>query len=530
MTYVPTNDGPAHVFEAFVLANYGDSGFERLTEEYVLSAAPSPNLLTQLCLALLLLVVPATAAEKLVAVTIVSLFALGMTYAVRSVSRERTWLAALAAPLGTGYLHFFGFFNFAVGTGLSLLSLGVFLRRRGSWGPWSALLLAALLLLTVSAHLLPFAMAAGAIGLVLLRDVVLRLTAQDARPPAAGGASPASRSRDILVPLLALVVPTALSLLFLLQSEEVRSEGTGPDFWERAMTTFSPRRLARFTVGQVAVFSRVELAFGLLWCLAIGLIVGCALLRGRRALLRQPVSALTAIAVLSTAALVVIPDIIGTLYHIQVRFFFYAVLFALLAAAAVPAVERLRPVAVGMAVLVTVGLAVVRIPAELRYNELLREFDTVAAVMRPQSTFITWRAWPATSPVAAALSPTAHASDRVALATRSVNLNHLDARYAYFPAHFRELDELGVRSQDMLVPKTWLSFLDQAREQGQEPDYIILWGRQKAPIEITSDPRYGEALSLLSSQYSRRFVSGPEGLLELFERCTAERPCPTSVG
>jgi hypothetical protein len=205
------------------------------------------------------------------------------------------------------------------------------------------------------------------------------------------------------------------------------------------------------------------------------------------------------------------------------------VLFALLAAAAVPAVERVKPVALGMAVLVAVGLAVVRVPAELRYNEMLREFDTVADVMRPQSTFITWRAWAATSPIATALSPTAHASDRVALATRSVNLNHLDARYAYFPAHFRELDELGVRSEDMLVPKTWLSFLHQAREQGQEPDYIIVWGRQKAPIEITSDPRYDEALSLLSSRYSRRFVSGPEGLLELFERCTAKRPCPGSA-
>jgi hypothetical protein len=99
--------------------------------------------------------VPAAAAEKLVAVTIVALFALGVTYAVRSVSRERTWLAALAAPMATGYLYFFGFYNFAVGTGLSLLTIGVFLRRRGSWRPRSALLLAALLLLTVSAHLLP---------------------------------------------------------------------------------------------------------------------------------------------------------------------------------------------------------------------------------------------------------------------------------------------------------------------------------------------------------------------------------------
>ena len=522
MDHVPTSDGPAHLNEAFVLANHGDSGFARITEQYVISAAPSPNLFAELGLAVLLLVLSPAAVEKVVAVVVVALVSGAMTYAVRSVSAERWWLAALAAPLATGYLFFFGFYNFCIGTGLSLLATGLYLRHRSHWSLWAALSLAILLLLTVSAHLLPFVMAAGCIGLVCVFDAAAQLRARASAPARVRHVATLLQSRDVVVPVAAMVIPTAVTLLFLVQSSEVRTGGQGADVLTRLAATFNPGTLARYSIGQVTVFTRAEIAFSASWVAIVGLTVGYAVLAGRRALIGTPASALAAMAVLSIAALAVVPDGLGTLAYIHRRFVLFAVLFALLAAAAVEALGRLKTLSLVSAALVTTGLAAVRVPAEARHDEDLREFGTVAAQMRPQSTFVTWRAWPGDSPVAAGLSPTAHAGDRVAVQTRSVNLTHLDGRYAYFPAHFRSLEDLGARTTDLLSPQDWRAFLLQARQRGEEPDYVLLWGRARAAATLAADPDYEAALAALNERYERRFVSGPAGTMELFERCSRQ--------
>ncbi len=129
LPYLPTVDGPAHVLVAYVLAHYDDPDQPALRREYVLTAAPTPNLLTQVLLALLLKVLAPSVAEKVFAVAVVALFGLGATYAVRVIDRRNTFLAALAAPLATGYFFYFGFFNFCLGTALFLFTVGYFLSR-----------------------------------------------------------------------------------------------------------------------------------------------------------------------------------------------------------------------------------------------------------------------------------------------------------------------------------------------------------------------------------------------------------------
>lgn len=166
--YLPTTDGPAHTYNAWVLRQVGSVNHPWLDRYYEVDARPLPNWLGHAVMAGLMSAVPPRTAEKLLVSGYILLFLAGARYLAASVDPARGWLAFLAFPLVCNKLFQMGFYNFCLGLALFLFAVGLWWRRRDAPGPGLALQLNALLFLAWFAHLVPHILALTALGALWL--------------------------------------------------------------------------------------------------------------------------------------------------------------------------------------------------------------------------------------------------------------------------------------------------------------------------------------------------------------------------
>jgi hypothetical protein len=162
--YLPTQDGPAHLYNAQILKDIGDAatGYDEFFE---LRAEPLPNLTSHLLLAALLFVVPPLVAEKL----LVSVYVLGFAGSFRWFlgafgprCRPLAWAGLL---LVYNRCLWMGFYNYCLSLILLWLILGYCLRRRGRIHVPQMFLLTLLFAGAFFTHLVGFLLAAvGALG------------------------------------------------------------------------------------------------------------------------------------------------------------------------------------------------------------------------------------------------------------------------------------------------------------------------------------------------------------------------------
>lgn len=256
--YLPTTDGPAHTYNAWVLRQVGSGGHPWLDRYYEVDARPLPNWLGHAVLAGLMGAVPPRTAEKLLVSGYILLFLAGARYLAASVDPARGWLAFLAFPLAYNQLFQMGFYNFCLGLALFLFAVGLWWRRRDAPGPGLALQLNALLFLTWFAHLVAHVLALTALGVLWL--MTLR---RDGR----------FRGRRHLAHLAILAPQLVLPLWYL-------SSQTGEVTW-------IPREAAvlwRYLLGMGPVFSLHSGALRIGTILAVAFLILLALtLRGRLA-------------------------------------------------------------------------------------------------------------------------------------------------------------------------------------------------------------------------------------------------------
>ena len=166
---VPTNDGPSHLYNAWLLRElaWGDP-HPALDAAFDVRAEPIPNWLGHAALALLMTVVPPVAAEKLLLSACIVLFLVSLRYLAGSVEPAARWYAWLGFPLAYNFLFQAGFTNYCLGLSLALLAVAVWWRRRERPGWRTALLLNGLLLLGYFAHIVTTFLALAAIGVLWL--------------------------------------------------------------------------------------------------------------------------------------------------------------------------------------------------------------------------------------------------------------------------------------------------------------------------------------------------------------------------
>jgi hypothetical protein len=166
--YVPTQDGPSHVFNALVIKDYHNSaaGYDQV---FAIRPDPLPNWTSHLLLAALLHLFPPLTAEKL----LVSLYVVGFAGALRFFlgafgerCRPLSWAGLLFVYNRCFWL---GFYNYCLGLVLLWTILGYCLRRREKLPFPQAVVLMILLTAAYFTHLVSFLLAWAGAFLAMLQ-------------------------------------------------------------------------------------------------------------------------------------------------------------------------------------------------------------------------------------------------------------------------------------------------------------------------------------------------------------------------
>ncbi len=170
--YLPTTDGPAHVYNAWVLRQHANvEQYPLFHQYYEINWRPYPNWTGHAILALLMFVVPPLIAEKLLASLYVLLFLGGAWYLAGSVRPQERWPAFLAFPFAYNLLFQFGFYNFSLSLAVYLFVLGFWWRHRERPDLRFAIGINLLLWLCWFSHPLSFCLALLSIAILWLATI-----------------------------------------------------------------------------------------------------------------------------------------------------------------------------------------------------------------------------------------------------------------------------------------------------------------------------------------------------------------------
>lgn len=329
---IPTNDGPAHAWNAALLLHWGDADWAAITSWFRLDARPVPNWTGHLLLALLQTVLSPEAADKvlLAAYTLALPLVAGRTLdALRP--GAAVWAIALL-PLLHGVSFHMGFHNFGLGLVIWWWMLGAAWRGRGqpSGRTFAGLGLGGLALYFT--HGLAWLAAWGAIGLLIAWAWGVERR---------GG-------RALLWLALAAAPSAALAFAY--------SGGDGGLHWVLDGATRARHLLGLETL--VAVHPAEPV-----FATALGVLLLAGLAAGLVATRADPIAAADGVLALGVAVLLgyfVAPDVItgATFIHVRAMQF---LLFAAVASLAVrPPGPRVRPALLTGLLLIALGLLVVR--------------------------------------------------------------------------------------------------------------------------------------------------------------------------
>jgi hypothetical protein len=128
-TYLPTQDGPCHLENAFMLSHYSDA--DRTYQRYYeINSDPVPNWFSHLVLASLMTFVPPLIAEKILITVYIILFVCAIYYLLNAVDSSKTFYVLLAFPFIYNYPFHMGFYNFSISVPLLFIVIGYWWKRR----------------------------------------------------------------------------------------------------------------------------------------------------------------------------------------------------------------------------------------------------------------------------------------------------------------------------------------------------------------------------------------------------------------
>jgi hypothetical protein len=456
-----TQDGPAHVYNAFVLFHAGEAPFR---EHFAVHGGLQSNWASHLLLGALLAVASPTTAEKIVATACVVLapvaFRRALAVAAPRAPRELSWAAV---PFAAPHALYMGFWNFSLAAGLYWLALAAFWRFRGRPRPRRGAAFGLALLAGALCHPLPLAHAAFAIAALLAFEcgAAARRRPRAARRVLAAGALRAIRTAAWALPAAALVAAASM--------------GRGG---ETAWRPFARTIHDAAALWPLVIHRRIEQ-----WpAIAIWVVIAAAiaLALARRARRRVgPGDGWLAAAAAALAAALAAPNETsgGGLVTERLLLFPWPLAIVWLGR---EAARRRATGRAGVAVaLAALALLALRWPVQRRIDGMLRAYRAAAARVPAGSTVLALtlvrggKGPPDVHP-SFTVSPFLHAIGYDAVERRLVDLQDYEARTAYFPVEARPATrEALARFHAAELPGACVDFGGPGRLR---PDAVLVFG------------------------------------------------------
>ena len=173
ITYFPSQDGPCHLYNAFILNHYNDPNYT-FKQFYDIRYSLIPNWTSHALLALFLQFTTPLGAEKLLLTGYIILMATALLYLTTAVQKDAKPLAFLGFPFIYNGLFVMGFYNYVLGIGLMLISIGYWWRNVQDSGRKTILILGILMLLLYFTHPLALSLAMFSILMITLFNLTNR--------------------------------------------------------------------------------------------------------------------------------------------------------------------------------------------------------------------------------------------------------------------------------------------------------------------------------------------------------------------
>lgn len=459
--YLPTVDGPSHLYNAVVLAE-PTAEMERV---FSIDARPHPNWATHLLLAAAVRLLPLVVAEKVVVSAIVVLFLGGIWTLAGVVDPRSRGHAFLVMPLAFHLLFQMGFYNYSLGVALVPFAVASWWHRRAQ-STWTSIGRTALWLLV-----LYFTHVIAVVAAMLFLAVLWGFTMV------------CSRERSQWRHGVAFLPAAALLLWFFLQPKPPGGTWT----WKGALL-FSPLS----NTALLLTFDLKQLAWGTALAVVLGLLlvgtVWIEIIRGRRGFSERDVFLF--LTMLGVVLFVAAPLSVEEGLVLKARLLIFPYLLVL---------PWLSPRLVTRAGVVLMALAVAA-NVFFQRDAWKRNAKVMEAAIAPLAAAETGRTivplmFDRSSPHAT-LSLLSHAMDYRAAERRLVHLGNYEAGLPFFPVQFRN----DVERPSIFSLETDPGGYDVAR-WAPIVDYVYSW---KMPADAPVAQKLAEQYDLVASEGEAR--------------------------
>ncbi|HVO11142.1 MAG TPA: hypothetical protein VMX54_10425 [Vicinamibacteria bacterium] len=510
--FFPSQDGPSHVANAWILGQLlrGDGG--PYAAVYQVNPRPVPNWFSHAALAALMTLARPEVAERLLLTGYVLLLVWGFRRALVALRPGAAPLFAVVTPFVQGSWLYLGYYNRLLGAVAFLLALGFGLRHGRRPGALATLGLGLLLLWTYSCSAMSAVLAVVALSLLLLGA-----TLQDTIE------ARSDRWRALARRAGALALAAAPALALVLHFQARQWPGAVPT---RPGPSLAVRLWEVLTLQQLVALHPWEpaLAAGLAAVLAVAALIALWARLQRRGF--ETADALLAFTLAAAAIGLVAPvvPIEGQGWYgapIDDKIAPHLPLTFLLWLAAAPWGRRARSLLLVSTVAVGLALLAVRLPCQLRIEQQLREYVSVAPFLPPGSALLpVGYAHEGRSEDGRALSvgswPFRHAASRLVPWRGVLDLDNYAAQTNFFPVIDREgydpFDLLGT-SFDHTPACVRLGRFN--RLSPRPADFVLTWALSETDL---GDACTRDLLRQLETRYRRVHVSQPRGLAALYQR------------
>ena len=150
--YFPSQDGPSHLYNAYLLKEYHNPENSKIREIFKINLTLFPNWSSHALMALLMHVFPPRVTEKLLVSLCVALLPVSLYCFLRSVDPKKTPFSLLGFLYAYNYMLHMGFYNFALSMSLFFFTMGYWWKHKDAMNPSRIGILYGLLLGTYLTH------------------------------------------------------------------------------------------------------------------------------------------------------------------------------------------------------------------------------------------------------------------------------------------------------------------------------------------------------------------------------------------
>jgi hypothetical protein len=511
--YFPSQDGPAHLYNAFLIHEFINPTHDIFQQYYLLNTNLNPTWFAHLLLVALMYVFDPLISEKVFLTFYVVLFIVSVRYALGAINPSSRWLVFLAFPLIYSYILNMGFYANSVSYVMSFFVLGYWLRYSDKWTLKNLVIFGLLVFLLYLFHIVSFAMTMGALGVMVLFSIYDDIKNRDK----AVKINDIVRSR-IFIPLLS-ILPTLFFAAMFMQSKTTTFVFSGEP-WVRFKSLLHFDFIASLQLVEEEWYSYFYVL------LIVVLLVAAVVIKiKQRYIEKNDMLFLAAIA--CTLVYLAAPELFLTSPNgmkgggfISQRIMAFPYFLIILWFASQNYSAEIRRGIVSFSVLFSLVILATNLYRTAVINEQIEEYLSGSEAIEPNATILPiimaryGYSEDNDHQITVRIDPFLHITNHIAMQRSLVMMANYEADMGYFPILYR--DELNpftyIDGNVLFAQNVSINFADYETRTGGKIDYVLVWlGRKIVTNEMFTQSNYRQ----LDDKYKKVYTS-KNGLMELY--------------